>query len=168
MEGYILARIVDHPVRLWRLQLGWSQVDLAGRAGVNRSAVTAVEDGRTRMPSDRVLEVLSDGLGLSVEVLRGRIVEWLGSGVEVKPSVGNVLLITPYLMGQYYPSFSAWRRDVAPSVTALGSLLRVNPSVVSRYEIGASGFPEVLSKRLVERLGASPEYVVALEGLPRV
>lgn len=163
-----MARIVDHPVRLWRLQLGWSQVELAGRAGVNRSAVTAVEDGRTRVPSDRVLEVLADGLDLSVDYLRGRVVEWLGSGVEVKPSVANVLAIPPYLLGQYYSSFRVWRGDVARSVTELGSLLRVNPSVVSRYEAGVTGFPEVLSKRLVERLGASPEYVVALEGLPRV
>jgi predicted transcriptional regulator len=163
-----MARIVDHPVRLWRLQLGWSQVELASRAGVNRSAVTAVEDGRTRVPSDRVLGVLSDGLGLSVGDLRGRVVEWLGAVARVKPSVENVLLIPPYLLGQYYPSFRVWRGDVARSVTELGSLLRVNPSVVARYEAGVTGFPEVLSRRLVERLGCSPEYVVALEGLPRV
>lgn len=163
-----MARIVDHPVRLWRLQLGWSQVDLAGRAGVNRSAVTAVEDGRTRVPSDRVLEVLADGLDLSVDYLRGRVVEWLSAGVQVKPSVENVLAIPPYLLGQYYPSFRVWRGDVARSVTELGSLLRVNPSVLSRYEAGLTGFPEVVSRRLVERLGASAEYVVALEGLPRV
>ena len=164
----LLARIVDHPVRLCRLELGWSQVELASRAGVNRSAVTAVEDGRTRMPSDRVLEVLSDGLGVSVGELRARIVGWLGVGAQVKSSVANVLAIPPYLLGQYYPSFRVWRGDVARSVTELGSLLRVNPAVVSRYEAGLVGFPEVVSKRLVERLGCSAEYVVALEGLPRV
>lgn len=163
-----MARIVDHPVRLCRLELGWSQVELAGKAGVNRSAVTAVEDGRTRMPSDRILEVLSDGLGLSVGVLRGRVVEWLGAVARVKPSVENVLAIPPYLLGQYYSSFGVWCGDVAPSLTALGSLLRVNPAVLSRYVSGVAGFPEVVSKRLVERLGCSAEYVVALEGLPRV
>jgi DNA-binding XRE family transcriptional regulator len=43
-----MARIIDHPVRLARLQLGLSQKELASRAGVNRAAITAIEDGRTR------------------------------------------------------------------------------------------------------------------------
>ena len=50
-----MARINNHPVRLARLQLGISQVELAKKAGVNRAAVTAIEDGRTKNPSDTIL-----------------------------------------------------------------------------------------------------------------
>lgn len=164
-----MARIVDHPVRLFRLAAGLSQVELARRAGVNRSAVTAVEDGRTRMPSDRVLEVLAGAVGVSVGDVRERVNDWLGAGLVLKPSVENVLAIPPYLLGQYYGSWRQWRGDVAGSLTELGSLLRVNPSVLARYEAGVlQVFPEVVARRLVERFGCSPEYVVALEGLPRV
>ena len=62
-----MARINNHPMRLARLQLGISQVELAKRAGVNRAAVTAIEDGRTKTPSDAILAPLALGLGITAE-----------------------------------------------------------------------------------------------------
>lgn len=168
-----MARISDHPVRLARLALGWSQAELASRAGVQRSAVTAIEDGRTKRPSQVVLGVLAAGQGRSVADLESEIESWLGSPavLRVRPAVENLMLIPPYTLGQYYRSWVQWRREVAPSATALASMLRLNAAVVSRYEAGGykRGMPEVLSVRLLQTfgpLGMSEDYVLELERLP--
>lgn len=168
----VLARVLDHPVRLARLELGLSQVELARRAGVGRAAVTAVEDGRTRRPSERVLAVLAEGLGCDVDVLVGRCVSWFeGPGVSGLPvRVQNLLLVPPYVLSQYYSSFRQWRLEVSSSVTGFASLVRVNPAVVSRWECGElQRFPEALGRALLRSFGPaglSVDYLVALEGLP--
>jgi len=157
---------------LWRLRVGLSQVELASAAGVVRSAVTAVEDGRTKRPDDRILGVLASRLGVGVGELRDEVAVWVGRPlvVEVKPAVAALLSVPPYVLGQYYRSFRQWRLELASSPTAFASLLRVNPAVVSRWEAGElDRFPEVLSRKLVEAFGPfglSPEYVVELEKLP--
>lgn len=167
-----MARVVDHPVRLARLKAGLSQVELAGLAGVVRSAVTAVEDGRTRRPDERILGVLALRSGVSVGELQDEVRAWVARPlvVDVKPSVAALMSVPPYVLGQYYRSFRQWRLEVASSPTAFASLLRVNPAVVSRWEAGElDRFPEVLSRKLVEAFGPfglSPEYVVELEKLP--
>ena len=168
----VLARVLDHPVRLARLELGLSQVELARRAGVGRAAVTAVEDGRTRRPSVRVLAVLADGLGCGVDELVERCVGWFeGPGVSGLPvRVQNLLLVPPYVLPQYYSSFRQWRLEVSPSVTGFASLVRVNPAVVSRWESGElQRFPEALGRALLRSFGSAGfgvDYLVALEGLP--
>jgi transcriptional regulator with XRE-family HTH domain len=161
-----MARITDHPIRLARIQKGLSQNKLAQLAQVQRSAVTAVEDGRTRVPSERILAVLSDDPGQ----LLGEVLLWWDAPVRprLKPSAENLLLIPPYTLGQYYKSFGDWRREFAPTVTGFASLLRLNPAVVREFELGrVERMGDVLAGRLVSALGLSPEYLVALEGLKR-
>lgn len=168
----LMARINNHPIRLARLQLGISQVELAKRAGVNRAAVTAIEDGRTKTPSDAILTPLALGLGTTIEELRQKCTEFASAPLEVKvpPAVANLMIIPPYTLSQYYPNFKSWRREIAKTPTALASMLRVNPAVVSRYEDGKmQGFPEALSRKLLEAFqphGMTAEYVVELEKLP--
>lgn len=166
-----MARIVDHPVRLARLRMNLSQVDLASRAGVNRAAVTAIEDGRTKKPDERILAVLANGTGVSITDLADEVRAYVEQPVFVvaPPAVANLMLIPPYTLSQYYKSFRQWRLELAKTPTALASMLRVNPAVISRYEAGETGFPELLSRRLVEAFGPyglTPEYVVELEKLP--
>jgi|TARA_B110000971_G_scaffold80224_1_gene82356 transcriptional regulator with XRE-family HTH domain len=167
-----LARIADHPMRLARLQLGISQIELAKRAGVNRAAVTAIEDGRTKNPNEAILVPLALGLGGSVEELRNKCVAFASQPLEVdaSPAVANLMLIPPYTLAQYYSSFKQWRLEIARTPTALASMLRVNPAVISRYEAGQlTGFPEILTRKLLEAFksyGMTAEYVVELEKLP--
>ena len=161
-----MARIVDHPVRLARISKGLSQNKLASLAGVQRSAVTAVEDGRTRVPSEKILAVLSD----DPKQLLDDVLRWFD--VPPRPvlrrSAENLLLIPPYTLNQYYRSFGEWRREFAPTVTGFASLLRVNPAVVREFELGrVERMGDVLAGRLVSALGLSPEYLIALEGLKR-
>lgn len=167
-----MARIADHPVRLARLQLGLSQVALANRAGVNRAAITAIEDGRTKNPSDKILSVLANGLGIELSVLKDKCLSFSKEPlhVDAPPAVANLMIIPPYTLSQYYKTFKQWRAEIAKTPTALASMLRVNPAVISRYEAGQlSAFPDILSRKLVEAFkpyGITPEYVVELEKLP--
>jgi transcriptional regulator with XRE-family HTH domain len=165
-----MARIVDHPVRVLRLEAGLTQVGLAEVAGVHRSAVSAVEDGRTLMPADRVLEVLAGRTGRSVEEVRGLVGSWVSEPLKIrlKPSVESLLLIPPYLLGQYYRSFGEWRGEFAGSVTGFASMFRLNPAVVRDFESGrVQRLPDSLARRLVQGLGVDGAYLAALEGLGR-
>jgi transcriptional regulator with XRE-family HTH domain len=167
-----MARIPNHPVRLARLEAGLSQVDLARIAGVNRAAVTAIEDGRTKQPSEAILAPLALKLGTTIEDLRQRIASFLNEplAIEPPPAVANLMLIPPYTLAQYYKTFKQWRLEIAKTPTALASMLRINPAVISRYE-GRQlvGFPELLSRQLLEAFkpyGMTSEYVLELEKLP--
>ena len=147
-------------------------MELARAAGVNRAAITAIEDGRTKRPDDRILGTLAARIDIPVAELAAEVEQFLNQPLEVKapPAVQNLMLIPPYTLGQYYRSFRDWRREVAKTPTALASMLRVNPAVISRYEAGQlAGFPELLSRQLLEAFGPygmTPEYVVELEKLP--
>lgn len=150
-----------------------TQAELAQRAGVQRAAVTAIEDGRTKKPSEQVLAVLASAAGISVEDLATEVQTWLARPVtpRVRPSVENLMVIPPYVLSQYYGSFRQWRKEIAPTPTALASMLRLNAAVISRYESGEykRGMPEVLSSRLLEAFGSygmTPEYILELEKLP--
>lgn len=167
-----MARIADHPVRLARLQLGLSQVALASKAGVNRAAITAIEDGRTKRPAEKIIGVLANGLGISADELEKQIKSYISQPIEITPppAVANLMLIPPYTLSQYYKTFKQWRLEIAKTPTALASMLRVNPAVISRYEAGQlSTFPEILSRKLLEAFkeyGMTAAYVVELEKLP--
>lgn len=167
-----MARIPNHPIRLARLEAGLSQIQLAKLANVNRAAITAIEDGRTKRPSDAILAPLAVRLGISTDELLERCDHFVTAPLDVKipPAVENLLIIPPYTLNQYYKTFRQWRREVAKTPTALASMLRINPAVVSRYEAGRlSGFPELLSRQLLEAFkpyGMTPEYMVELEKLP--
>jgi hypothetical protein len=115
---------------------------------------------------------LALGLGGSVEELRNKCVAFASQPLEVdaSPAVANLMLIPPYTLSQYYSSFKQWRLEIARTPTALASMLRVNPAVISRYEAGQlTGFPEILTRKLLEAFksyGMTAEYVVELEKLP--
>jgi transcriptional regulator with XRE-family HTH domain len=170
--GDIMARISDHPVRLARLRASMTQAELAKRAGVQRSAITAIEDGRTKQPSEAVLAVLAAATNTPVLELQNVIRTWLEKSEtpDVKPAVANLMAIPPYVLSQYYRSFMQWRKEIAPSPTALASMLRLNAAVVSRYEAGdyKRGMPEVLSAKLLKAFGTygmTTDYILELEKL---
>jgi len=149
-----------------------TQADLAKRAGVQRSAVTAIEDGRTKKPSEAVLVVLANATGTSLDELQNTIRIWIETSEtpEVKPAVRNLMAIAPNVLGQYYPSVQQWRKELAPTNTELASMLRLNAAVVSRYEAGdyKRGMPEVLSSKLLKAFGPyglTTDYILELEKL---
>lgn len=165
-----MARIADHPLRIARLKAGLSQLELAKRAGVQRSAVSAIEDGRTRRPTERLIGTLANHLGMSATELESEIEAWLTRPLSpaLKPAAENLMLIPPYTLPQYYKTFKQWRAEIAPTQTAFASMLRMNPAIVRDYENGKlQRMPDGLSAKLMEAFKLDPEYLVALEGLPR-
>jgi transcriptional regulator with XRE-family HTH domain len=165
-----MARIVDHPVRLARIAAGLSQQKLANLAGINRSALTAIEDGRTKRPTPKLVGTLAAALQISPEVLEKEIVTWIEKPLtpHLRPSARNLLEIPPYVLGQYYKNFAQWRHEIAPTQTAFASMLRINPAIIRDYESGKYlSMPDGLSGKMIQAFGIDGEYLVALEGLPR-
>jgi transcriptional regulator with XRE-family HTH domain len=168
-----MARIADHPLRLARIKAGLSQQVLADKAGVQRSAVSAIEDGRTKRPTDKLLAVLGPALDVDGETLREEIEAWLQKPTipALRPSAKNLLAIPPYVLSQYYRTFEQWRKEIAPTQTAFASMLRVNPAIIRKYENGSlSRLPDGISSqmlRMFEPFGFSAEYLLALEELER-
>lgn len=165
-----MARIADHPLRIARLKAGLSQLELAKRAGVQRSAVSAIEDGRTRKPTERLIATLANNLSMDSAELESEIQAWLDKPLApvLKSSAELLMLIPPYTLPQYYSSFAQWRSEIAPTQTAFASMLRINPAIIRDYENGKlQRMPDGLSAKLMEAFRIDSEYLVALEGLPR-
>ncbi len=165
-----MARIADHPIRIARLRANLSQNKLASLAGIHRSALTAIEDGRTKQPTAALVDTLAGIFDVPADSLREEIETWLSKPLNptLKPSAQNLLLIPPYLLSQYYTSFAQWRTELAPTVTAFASMLRINPAIVRDYESGKyHSMPDGLSGKMLEAFNLTPDYLVALEGLPR-
>jgi len=165
-----MARITDHPVRLARIQAWLSQQKLADMAGVHRSALTAIEDGRTKRPTSQLTGTLAAILDVPTAELDRQITQWLEKPLTpyLKPSARNLMDIPPYVLPQYYSTFEQWRREIAPTQTAFASMLRINPAIVRDYESGKYlTMPDGLSGKMMQAFGLDGEYLVALEGLPR-
>lgn len=168
-----MARIADHPLRIARLRAGISQEALAKRAGVQRSAISAIEDGRTKRPTERLIAAIAPLVDTSAADLEAEIQAWLNKPIEapLRPSAANLMVIPPYTLGQYYRSFQEWRREIAPTPTALASMLRINPATIRDYENGKlQTLPDSLARQMLkafEQHGFTPEYLAALEALPR-
>lgn len=165
-----MARIPDHPLRLARIAAKLSQNKLAELAGVTRAAITAIEDGRTSKPTDALISTLALALNIPKSSLERDIEEWLKRPLRptLTPAAQNLLLIPPYTLSQYYSTFADWRAEIAKTPTAFASMLRLSPNIVRDYESGKYlAMPDGLSGKLLEAFGISPEYLVALEGLPR-
>ena len=165
-----MARITDHPIRLARLKAGLSQNKLASMASIQRSALTAIEDGRTKRPTAQLVGTLAAIFDIPATELEKEIETWLSKPLtpNLKPSAKNLLEIPPYVLSQYYRSFAQWRSEIAPTQTAFASMLRLNPAIVRDYENGKYlKMPDGLSGKMLEAFGLDGEYLVALEGLPR-
>jgi DNA-binding transcriptional regulator YiaG len=74
-------------------------------------------------------------------------------------------------LAQYYGSFTQWRKELATTQTAFASMLRINPAIIRDYESGKyERMPDGLAGKMLqtfESYGFGPDYLVALENLPR-
>jgi transcriptional regulator with XRE-family HTH domain len=61
---------ISESVRTHRTNKGWSQLELANRAGLDRKTVNRVENGRFA-PSVETLLLVGDALGVSMNNLLG-------------------------------------------------------------------------------------------------
>lgn len=164
-----MPRKLDHPLRLARIRAGVSQSALARDIGVNRSAVTAIEEGRVRMPKPETRNAIEQRLGLKTGQLRSELLEWSArqENVALSTRARAVLALSPtHVLA--YTSFTAWRSQLVESPTGFASLLRVNSDVVTRYEGGRNkgGMSDRLAGAIVNVLGVSDEYLGALQQLP--
>jgi transcriptional regulator with XRE-family HTH domain len=144
--------------------------ELARLAGVSRATVSQIEEGRTKKPNVKVLQVLSARSGVPVVELLQRVDQWRRRPVdELLPQrAASMLSLEPALLGEFYRSFAHWRGEFSDNPTNFASVLRINRMTVAKYERGefVGGMPDSLAHALHSRLGISLEYVQALEALP--
>jgi transcriptional regulator with XRE-family HTH domain len=62
-------------IRKERLRYGMSQVELARRIGISKTAMNQIESGETEDPRVSRLRAIADILGVSMDYLAGRQVE---------------------------------------------------------------------------------------------
>jgi len=86
-------------IRFKRKQLGWTQADLSGRLGVNRSVVGAYEEGRAEPRLSTLLQ-LAELFGLSLDALLMQDVSEAGVAAHSSPPdvQGKQLRILPVVV----------------------------------------------------------------------
>lgn len=160
----------DNPLRLARVRAGVPQATLAKDLGVSRSTLQAIEEGRTREPSRTLLWRLDNACGLPTGTLEGQLQRWHATRTPLDRLTHRqraILDLPASAITRDYDSFVAWRRELASSPTAFASLIGVDRAKVSAYESGirVNGMPDTLATALVQALGISDAYLVALQRL---
>jgi transcriptional regulator with XRE-family HTH domain len=175
----VMPVIESHPLRVARVRAGLSAEELGRRCGVSRGAINALEQGRIKSPRDELFVVLALANGVSVAKLRGVYGEWLSGFVsssesawrevegELSSRARAVLSLSPDVVLRY-GSFSAWRREVHPSVAGFASLLRVSATSLRRFEAGDVSMPKPLMRALFRVFRLGEDYVEALCSLDAV
>jgi len=165
----VSPRLDDNPLRLARVRAGVPQATLAKQIGVSRSTLQAIEEGRTREPSRKLLWQLDNACGLATGTLEGQLQRWHAnrSPLDRLTARQRAVLDLPAAGVARYASFVAWRRELASSPTAFASLIGVDRAKVSAYENGirVNGMPDTLATALVNALGISDAYLVELQRL---
>ena len=161
--------VQDHPLRLLRLRAGLSQGEVARRAGVSRSAVAQIEEGRIAQPNEKVVAVLAETTHTPASKIVEDVAAWHGQMVRSGLSRrAELALSLPANVVAQYEDYEQWRGDVADNVTQLSSLLRVSRNTIVGYETGATrSMPKPMIAALQNRLGLLDEYVSAVVALPR-
>lgn len=168
-----MPKITDNPLRLERLVRGnVGQTELARRTGVMRSTILAIEDGRTRDPSPQTVASIEHALGMVSGTLGPKLAAWhearKSRPPELPAKARAILKLPPHQIPDAFDSFVAWREAVAGSSFAMAGVLGVNHSTLNAYERGVRhrpGMPPVLASAMMDRLGVSIEYVIALQNL---
>lgn len=165
-----MPNYTTHPLRQIRRLHGLEMVELARLAGVSRATISQIEEGRTKRPNKKVVQVLSRMVGATPEELYKRVDDWRETKTEeVLPPRWKALLNLPAEeLAKFYPSFQDWRMELSENPTHFASVLRINRLTVSKYERDqfVGGMPDTLAHALVARLGITEDYLNALEGLP--
>lgn len=160
--------VQDHPLRLLRIRAGLSQGEVARRAGVTRSAVAQLEEGRITKPNEKIVGVLSAQTGTPAAKIVEDVALWHTTLATPLSRRAEMALSLPASIVDQYADYEQWRSDIAENVTQLSSLLRVSRNTIVAYEEGRSrAMPKPMIAALQNQLGLSDEYVSAVTRLPR-
>lgn len=160
--------VQDHPLRLRRLRSGLSQTQVAKEAGVSRSIVAQLEEGRVAKPNEKVVSVLANHTQIPFFQIMEECDRWSRSQrPRLSTRARNAIQLPPEIVSRY-TSYDQWRRDIAENVTQFSSILGLSRNTLQQYEAGITrSMPKPLIKALYNRLDLSDEYVAALAALPR-
>lgn len=167
---FTMPNYETHPLRTIRRMRGIEMVELARLAGVSRATISQIEEGRTKKPNKKVVQVLARMTGSTPEELFQKVEEWRNQTPEevLPPRWKALLSMPPEMVIDLYPSFKHWREELSANPTHFASLLKLNRLTLSKYERDqfVGGMPDTLAHALASRLGISEDYLRALESLP--
>lgn len=160
----------DHPVTLILRRYKQTQAALAETAGVNRSTIDQIVQGRVRRVNRNVLNTLTTWSFIPQDEIQRRVDEWhdLPKPVSFSKREEAVLSLEPEELHQYYRKFEDWRNEFSGSVNGFASRAHVNRLTVAKYEKGkfVGGMPPTLHHAIVTQFMVSDDYAVALGRLP--
>jgi len=145
-----------------------SQGQVAREAGVSRSIVAQLEEGRVATPNEKVVNVLAAHTQTPSARIREEVAEWREhTRPQLSQRAKNVTALPPEVVARY-ESFEQWRNDIAENITQFSSLLGVSRNTLLAYERGDTRtMPKPLIRALYNRLDLSDAYVAAVTRLPR-
>lgn len=156
----------DHPILLLLRRNRVTQTDLAKRAGVSRSSVDQIVQGRVRQVNPKISAVLTEITGLPADKLQLGVDLWYENTPPITPTprISAVLALDPAEINEYYRSFKDWRKEFSDNPTKFASILHINRLTVKKFEDGKfkDGMPATLHAALAQSLGLSDEYIVEL------
>ena len=99
------SRTVGEKIRELREAFGWSQEELARRAGVSTRTVLRVENGQTANPSAQTLAQIAAGFGQPPDFFEGGVDRL---GLRISQGVDQLIALTNKRTG-----WTGWGRDAA-------------------------------------------------------
>lgn len=160
----------DHPVTLLLRRYGLTQSELARRAGVSRSTVDQLVQGRAKNVNPKIAAALGAVSNIPTRNIEVAVQRWREAprNLPLKDRHRMVLSVDPEDLPRIFPTFAAWRSEFAPNPTMFASVIRENVLTVTKYERGmfVSGMPSSLHNAIVRTFGVSDAYVVGLGRLP--
>jgi transcriptional regulator with XRE-family HTH domain len=165
----VSTTINDNPVRIARIQRGWSQSEFCQVVKISRPSLNAIEDGRTQTPDPVVADAMDEAFGFGRGTIAAALRAWrsqrdakLVSTLSVQQQA--ILAMEPAKLADTFATFAAWRGVFAPTTNAFARLLGINHAVTSGYEQGIRkrGMPESMQRALLNVLQLKPAYLVAL------
>ena len=69
---YCQDKMLEQRLRQLRKKAGWSQQNLAEKAGLSYNVITKIEQGVAKRPSIQTMMKLADAFGISLDDLVGR------------------------------------------------------------------------------------------------
>lgn len=138
-------------LRRWRQRRGWSQLELAGRAGISQRHLSFLEVGRARPSRDMVMR-LAETLGMPLRHHNGLLVAagfapvWRESDFAA-PELSRVREALGYMLGQQEPF-------PAVVVDRCWNLLQANRGAVRLVEFLVGPLPDGTAVNLADALVA--------------
>ena len=157
---------MENPLKIRRLQAGWTQDDLANFAGVTHDNVVRNEQGLFNRPSPAILSTLVEYTGESSEKITKEYTAWIANkrrSDSVRRPMRRIISFPAAHRLTGHP-FLLWRTAIFPGISRIAfcQILCLHPATVLKYEKGEQRTMPSQIKDALSEAGMSKEKIDAL------